>query len=147
MTHPMPTATGQSVLRPAPRAYSFSEPFWEGTRDKRFLVQFCKRSGHYQFYPRPISIFSGRRDLEWREVSGRGVVFTYTIARRGPGPFRGHEPYLIATITLDVGVAIVSTVANCSLDDIRIGMKVKLHWSPLPDGRNLPMFQPDGDRT
>lgn len=132
------------VQRHAPTPRSFSRPFWEGTREKKLLVQYCKRSGKYQFYPRPTSIFTGRHsDLEWREVSGKGEIFTYTVARRAPEAFRGHEPYLIATVTLDVGVNVLGNLVHCGLDEVRIGMRVRPFWAPLPNGTNLLMFEPD----
>ena len=131
------------VVREAPTPRSFSRPFWEGTRQKKLLLQFDRRSGKYQFFPRPNSLFNGHRDLEWREVSGAGEIFTYTIARRGPPPnFRGKEPYLIATVTLDVGVNVIANVVHCGLDEIKIGMKVKPFWAPLPNGMHLLMFEP-----
>lgn len=133
-----------SVQRVAPTPRSFSRPYWEATREKKLLIQFCKKTGQFQFFPRPTSIFTGRHsDLEWREVSGKGAVFSYTIARRGPEPFRGHEPYLMAVVTLDEGVNVMGDVVHCALEDIAIGMRVKPFWAPLPNGTNLLMFEPD----
>jgi uncharacterized OB-fold protein len=131
-----------NVEREAVTPFFFSRPFWEATREKKLMVQFCRRTGQYQFYPRPTSIFTGQRDVEWREVSGHGEVFSFTIARRGRGPFRGHEPYIIATVTLDVGVNVIGNVVNCDIDNIRIGMKVIPYWAPLPGGMHLLMFEP-----
>ena len=130
------------IARPAPTPSSFSAPYWEGTRQKKLLVQYCPRAGQYQWFARPVSIFTGRRDLEWREVSGQGEVFTWTITRRAPGLFRGHEPYVVATVTLDVGVNIVANLAQCPLDRLRVGLKVVPYWAPLPNGTHLLMFQP-----
>ena len=126
------------------RHYSFSQPFWEASRQKKLLIQYCRRSGKYQHYPRPTSIFTGRAsDIEWREVSGRGEVYSWTIARRGPVPFHGHEPYLVVSVTLDVGVNLIANMVNCGADEIRIGMKVVPCWAPLEDGTHLLMFEPD----
>jgi len=131
-----------SVKREAPKPRSFSRPFWEATREKKLLVQFSRGSGKYQFFPRATSIYNGRRDLEWREVSGKGEIFTYTIARRAREPFQGHEPFFIATVTLDVGVNVLANVVHCALEDMRIGMPVVPFWAPLPNGTHLLMFQP-----
>jgi len=126
------------------RPYSFSRPFWEATREKKLLIQYCRATGKYQHHPRPVSIFTGRAsDLEWREVSGRGEVFSWTVARRGPLPFRGHEPYLVVSVTLDVGVNFIANMAHCSMEEIHVGMEVVPFWLPLEDGSHLPMFQPE----
>ena len=72
----------------------FTEPYWEGTKQKKLLVQYCKPTGKYQHFPRPVSIFTGRRrDLEWREVSGKGVVYSYTITRARHAGLPWHQPY------------------------------------------------------
>ncbi len=131
------------VAREAPKPRSFSKPFWQATRDKKLMIQYCRRSGRYQFFPRATSIHSGRRDLEWREVSGKGEIFTYTVARRARPPFQGHEPFLIVVVTLDEGVNVMANMIRCGLDEIRIGMRVVPHWAPLPDGTHLLMFEPD----
>lgn len=134
-----------SVERPAIRPASFSKPYWDATREKKLLIQYCPRTQQYQFFPRPVSIFTGRRELEWREVSGHGRVFSYTIATLGLGPFRGHEPYIVALVELDEGVQIMANIVECELDAIRIGMEVVPFWAPLSDGTHLLMFRPAGD--
>ncbi|HJQ16043.1 MAG TPA: Zn-ribbon domain-containing OB-fold protein [Allosphingosinicella sp.] len=131
------------VSRPTPRAYSFSKPFWEATREKKVVIQYCPATGNYQFFPKPVSVFTGKSDLEWREVSGRGEVFTYTTACMARPPFAGHTPFLIATITLDEGVNMIANVINCAADQISVGMRVRPAWIPLPDGANLLVFEPD----
>ena len=113
------------LVRAAPTAFTFSRPFWEGARDRKFLLQYCRKTGKPQFYPRPISLQTGHRDVEWREIPADGTVYTYTIAYRGAEGFRNCEPYLIATVELDAGVRIIGNVINCEIDQIAIGMRVK----------------------
>jgi uncharacterized OB-fold protein len=132
-----------NVSRPSPRPFRFSKPFWDATREKKVLLQYCRATDRYQFFPKPISVFTGRPNLEWREVSGRGAIFSFTIARIGRPPFSGHTPYLIATVTLDEGVNLITNVIGCAIDRIAIGMRVRPAWSPLPDGTNLLLFEPD----
>lgn len=132
------------VERSAPRHFAFSEPYWQGTREKKLMLQYCRKSGHYQFYPRPVSIFTGTRDYEWREVSGRGQVFSWTVAHMARLPFAGHTPFLVATVTLDEGVNLIANLINCPLDQVAIGLRVRATWAPLPDGTNLLLFEPDG---
>jgi uncharacterized OB-fold protein len=134
----------RDIERPLPPERSFSRPFWEATREKRLVIQYDRAADAWQFYPRPTSIHSGRRaDLEWREVSGRGKVFSFTVVRRARLPFRDHEPYLLAMVTLDEGVNVMSNVIHCPLEEVRIGLRVKPCWQPLPDGRHLLLFEPD----
>jgi uncharacterized OB-fold protein len=130
------------VTREPPKPRSFSKAFWEATRDKRLLVQYDKRSGKYQFFPRATSIYDGRRDLEWREVSGRGEIFSYTIAYRARPPFQGHEPFAIGLVTLDEGVNVMANIVHCTAERLKIGLRVKPFWAPLANGAHLLMFEP-----
>src|SRR5262249_22824537 len=101
-----------SVAREPPRPRSFSKAYWDAAREKRLLLQYDKRSGKYQFFPRPTSIYDGHRGLEWREVSGRGAIFSYTVAERAPPPFRGREPFAIGLVTLDEGVNLMANIVH-----------------------------------
>ena len=93
-----------------------------------------------------MSIFTGRRrDIEWREVSGKGTVFSFTSAQRGPPAFQGAEPYAVASVTLDVGVNLIAGVVKCSAEELKVGMKVKPYWHSLDNGEHLLMWQPDKD--
>ncbi len=131
-----------SVQRAPIHPSNFSKPFWEATREKKLLVQYCPKSGKYQFFPRPVSLFTGRRNLEWREVSGRGTIYTYTISNLGLGPFRGHEPYVVAMVELEEGCRIMANIVHCTAGQLAIGLAVVPFWAPLADGTHLLMFQP-----
>ena len=78
-----------NVKREAPKPRSFSKPYWDATREKKLLIQYCRKSraSISSSRVRPASS-PGARDLEWREVSGKGEIFTYTVARRAREPFR-----------------------------------------------------------
>jgi uncharacterized OB-fold protein len=131
------------IPRDAPKFRSFSKPFWDATREKKLLLQFDPAVGKFQFYPRATSIYTGRRNLEWREASGRGAVHSFTVARRGRPPFQGKEPFFIAVVTLDESVNVMGNMVDCSPDEMRIGLRVKPYWHPLPDGYHMLMFTPE----
>jgi uncharacterized OB-fold protein len=132
-----------SIHRDPPPPRSFSKPYWEATREKKLLLQYDPKVGRYQFYPRATSIATGRRNLEWREVSGKGEIFSFTIARRAREPYRGHEPFFIALVTLDEGVNVMANMVDCSREEMKIGLRVKPYWHPLSNGMHLLMFTPD----
>jgi uncharacterized OB-fold protein len=131
--------------RRAPKigTYVDSRPFWEGARSGKLVLQYCRDSGRFQHYPRPVSLATGSRNLEWREVSGKGEVFACTIARV-PSPGFGSDtlPYAVATVQLDEGVRIIARIVNCAPDDVAIGMRVRVTFETLGDER-YPVFEPD----
>lgn len=128
--------------RPAPVPASFSKPFWEAARERRLLLQYCPTAHKYQFYPRPISVYSGKRDLEWREAAGKGTLYTYTVSHKAPPPFKNVAPFIVAVVELAEAVRIMANLINCAPDRARIGMPVRLTWVMAGD-ENFPAFEPD----
>ncbi len=126
--------------RPAPEPSSFTGPFWNATRERRLVLQYCTVARKFQHYPRPVSIYTGRKTTEWREVAGSGVIYAFTTTHRAPPAFRGQEPYVVATIELDEGVRLMSNVIDCRPSDLRVGARVRLAWSPMAGGLNFPTF-------
>jgi len=128
--------------RPAPVPLNFSQPFWDAARKGVLLLQYCPVAAKYQFYPRPVSIYTGRRDLEWRPASGKGTVYTYTVTYRPPAPFKDVPPYIVATVELEEKVRIMTNLVNCEIDRVRIGMPVRVAWVTIGDFQ-YPVFEPD----
>jgi len=128
--------------RPAPVPHNFTLPFWDGAREGKLLLQYDPDAGKYQFYPRPISVFSGRRNLEWREACGKGTVYTYTVSHKAAPPLKHVTPFVVVTVELLEGVRIMTNLINCSLEEVRIGMPVRLAWVKAGD-INFPVFEPD----
>jgi uncharacterized OB-fold protein len=140
------TLNDTSGVKRSIKRFRFSKPYWEATRDKKLVIQYCRVTKQYQHYPRPVSMYTGRqRDIEWREVSGRGEVYSFSFTYRGTAAFRGHEPYVVAIVTLDVGVNVIANLINCNREELHVGLPVKAFWQPLEDGTNLLMFEPDRD--
>jgi uncharacterized OB-fold protein len=128
-------------LRPAPVKQDFSQPFWDGAAQGKFLLQYCPESGKYQFYPRPVSVQTGKRNLEWREVSGRGTVYSHTVTYRSPIPVKGIKPYIVALVELEEGVRVMANLVGCPVDAVKIGMPVKRAWVKAGED-NFPAFEP-----
>jgi uncharacterized protein len=137
----------QEIRGPALVPTDVSRPFWEATREGRLVMQYCPVAGKFQHFPRPVSQYTGKRNLEWRDVSGRGFVYAVTVTRRGPPLFRAAEPYLVATVQLDEGVRIMSNLVNCSVDAAFVGMRVELCWKDIEGGYKYPLFQPESERA
>jgi hypothetical protein len=105
------------------------------------MLQYCTDTDQFQFHPRPVSIFTGSRNLEWREVSGKGTIYATTVIRvPGPG-IKDRIPLMAATVELDEGVRVIANILDAEPDDIKIGDKVELVWDTLDDGVPYPAFK------
>ena len=134
----------RNIERGAPAARTFSQPYWDATKNKKLMIQYDSEVKKHQWYPRATSRFTGKASkLEWREVAGQGEVYSFTIVRRARPPFQGKEPFFLAIVTLPEGVQIMGNTVDISLEDMKIGLKVKPYWHPLPDGYHMLMWQKD----
>lgn len=136
------TTTTAKPGRTVPResVYVDTAPFWKGIREGKLVLQYCTEAKKFQHYPRPVSIYTGRRTLEWREVSGNGVIYACTVVRiPGPG-LEGRLPLCAATVELDEGVRMIANILDCTPEQLAIGKRVKLAWDRLTDEQQYPAF-------
>lgn len=120
-----------------------TEPFWEATKEERFLVQWCTDCNEAIFFPREVCPSCLGTSLEWRESTGRGTVYAFSVQHRPANPFMADRvPYTVALVELDEGIRLMSNVIDVDPDQVEVGMPVTVAWEPLSDGRNLPQFSP-----
>lgn len=121
-----------------------TEHFWEATKQRRFLVQWCDPCAQPIFYPREVCPRCLSADgLVWRESKGTGTIYAVSVQHRPANPtMAARVPYAVALVELDDGIRLMSNVIGCDPGDIRVGQAVQVAWEPLSDGRNLPQFEP-----
>jgi uncharacterized OB-fold protein len=119
------------------------EPFWDATRERRFVLPWSTATGRPVWYPRESDPAAPGQPYEWREASGEGVVYAASVHHR-PGPGRDPDDglYVVALVELAEGVRMMTNVVDCPPEQVVVGMPVRLVWHPLSDGRHLPQFAP-----
>ena len=130
---------------PAPDAET--APYWEATKEGRLLIKQCNGCGRPFFYPRAACPRCWSADTEWREASGRGTVYTYTVVHQNDlPPFRDRVPYVVAEIDLEEGVRMTSNVESIDPEDVRCGMPVVVAFRSEPKSETetvaIPVFNP-----
>lgn len=131
----MPTPYQDRTI-PAPVIYPENKAFWDAAARGELLVPHCADCGPY-WYPRPYCPHCGSANTELRRASGLGTVYSLSITRRA-----GPIPYAIAFVTLDEGVTMMTNLADCDLDSVRIGDRVEVVFKPTDGGPPVPMFKP-----
>lgn len=134
------------TARQEPRSSDEAQPFWDATREQRFVLPWCTECDEAIWYPRTTCPACFGSTVEWRADTGDGTVYATSVQLR-PGRGRDAEdgPYAVVLVDLDAGVRMMSNVVGCRPDDVRTGMRVTVAWEPLSDGRNLPVFRPFGE--
>lgn len=120
-----------------------TEEYWAATREKKLMLQKCRNTGRFQFFPRAASIHDPGGPVDWVEASGRGTVYTFSVQHRPANPLMADRvPYTVALVELEEGMRMMTNIVGCAPDAVQIGMPVRLTWEALSDGRHLPLFEP-----
>ena len=123
---------------PDPNPNPETEAFWDATKGGKFMLRYCLDCGQTHWYPRAICPHCFSDKSEWREASGRGTIYTYSVTRRA------DPPYAIAYVTLEEGPTMISNLVDCSYDDLAVGQAVEMVFKESQGGFAVPMFKPTG---
>lgn len=126
-------ATPRNLI-PAPVIFPGDEPFWEATRAGRLLAKHCPACGQLHYYPRMHCPFCGHGQTEWRELSGRGRIYSYSIVERST------RPTAPAIIELEEGLRIPGVVTDADVHALAIDEAVQLRVVPTHEGPPAPGF-------
>jgi uncharacterized OB-fold protein len=127
-----------------PHPIPTTQPFWDGLRQSRLLLQYSPSTDRWIFYPRVLAPGSLADDLEWREAGGGGTLFTYTVARKPTAPpWAERLPQLLAVVALDEGPRVTTELMDVDASDLRIGMRVRAVYVEGESTETLLRFAPD----
>ena len=128
---------------PTPVPNADNAGFWDGCRRGELRLQRCRDCGAYRHHPRPMCPACHSLAHDWVRSSGRGTIYSFTIAHRPTLPaFEDHLPYNVVVIELEEGVFMVSNLVDCRNEDIRIGLPVEVVFEALNEDIVLPKFKP-----
>ena len=128
---------------PQPLADATTLPFWQAASEHRLVVQRCTGCGHTRLPPAPVCPSCRSADSDWKEVSGRGEVYTYTVVHR-PVAAGQQVPFVIAVIALEDsgGVRMISNLVGVNPGHLAIGLPVELVWEDMSEGLSIARFRP-----
>ena len=113
-----------------------NKPFWEAAGQGRLMVGFCNACGENHYYPRSICPICYSTDTELKETSGLGQIYSFSVTRQA------DPPRIIAYVTLNEGVTMLTNIVDCDAGTLRIGQRVRVHFVEAEDGCAIPMFSP-----
>ena len=131
--------------RPLPRTDDpDTAEFWRRTAEGVLAFQQCEDCQTVVFYPRRHCTGCLGRKLTWREASGQGTIYTFSVVRQSYHPFfRSLVPYAVAWIDLDEGPRILSNVTGVQDPgaELAIGQRVTVDWERHEE-LAIPLFRP-----
>ena len=118
-------------------------PYWDAAREGRLIVQECQECHVLRHPPLPRCPGCHASHLGWREVSGEGAVYTYTVVRHPTHfAFAGKVPYVLAIVELAEGPRLVTALVGVEPGEVRVGQPVRVVFREVADGVVLPYFTP-----
>ncbi|MGW4335431.1 Zn-ribbon domain-containing OB-fold protein [Rhodococcus koreensis] len=108
-----------------PRVTPFTETFWDGLRDGVFQTTACTKCQHMTFPPKPICPACWSQEVEWRRLSGNGVLRSFTEVSAAPAIFAAEAPYVLCLVDLDEDIRCLSRV-DATWDELAPDLRVKV---------------------
>jgi uncharacterized OB-fold protein len=135
--------TPTAYVKPLPQPTSLTQPFWGAAKQHRLSLQRCSTCSQFIYYPRAVCPHCGGATLAWTDVSGKGIVYSYTVARRPTArAFEPDVPYVIAIVELAEGPHLTTNIIDCLPDDVRVGMAVEVAFDDVTEDVTLVKFRP-----
>lgn len=128
---------------PNPVVQPWARPYWDAARENKLRLQQCDACKKPIHYPRVACPHCGSERLSWFYASGRGRIYSYTVVlSNAPTAFQAKMPYVVAVITLDEGVRMLSNIVECDQGSLTCDMPVEVVFEKLNEEFTLPMFRP-----
>lgn len=132
----------QLVARPLPQPDIVTKPYWEAAKQGKLIAQYDSVAGRYRWPPAPYLATGAGFNIEWKELSGRGTLYSYTIVHPPAHP-AFEAPYIVALVEAEESpeVRFVTTIKNVDPEKLTIGMPVKVQFETVED-ISIPYFVP-----
>ena len=127
------------LTRPLPRPNEITQPFWDGCRKRRLLIQQCESCSGYVFIPQAFCPHCLGATLSWVEAAGTGSIVTFTVVWRPQTP-AFEIPYVVAVVALDEGVDMLTNLLDVDPGQVSIGDRVRVAFVDVED-MTLPFFR------
>jgi hypothetical protein len=118
--------------------------FWDAAKEHRLVLQYCGDCERFQHPPGPVCHRCRRTSLSWRDVEGRGTVYSYTWVHKAFVPVLAEKlPYAVAVIELPgaENTRFVSNIVDVTPELLEIGLPVELVWDDYAE-HSVPRFKP-----
>jgi uncharacterized protein len=125
-----------------PEVNQVTKPFWDYCKSHELRMQFCNLCVEWIWYPKAWCPSCGKRsNVEWRSLSGKGAVYSFTVIRQvidNSPAFQADLPFIIGLIELEEGPRIYSNIVD---KEVEIGDAVSVFFDDVTADFSLPKFK------
>ncbi len=118
--------------------------FWTGGEQGALMIHHCDECGRYTHPPMPACEACSSRSVAARQVSGRGVLHSFTINYQPWFP-ENEVPFAFGVVELEeqTRLFVFTNIVGIDCSDIEIGLPVEVCFERCEDVW-LPLFKPVG---
>jgi uncharacterized OB-fold protein len=120
-----------------PRVSAFTKPFWEGLAQGHWSSTCCRACGKFTFPPKPICPHCWSDHMEWKEMSTRGILYSWTRVHAVPAAFAAEAPYTLSIVDLENNLRVAMRLVEIEGVEVKPEIAVKVVRLMYEDG---PMF-------
>jgi uncharacterized OB-fold protein len=136
-------AKAKPPFRVLPQVTPENEHYWKGGARGALTFLRCGDCRTYVHPPSPVCPDCLSKQLAPAAVSGRARLLTWTVNHHPWIP--GFEPpYVIAIVEIEEqrGLRVTTNLVNCTPEELRLDLPVKVLFEEREDGVFLPLFEP-----
>ncbi|NIJ36783.1 hypothetical protein FHR22_001432 [Sphingopyxis panaciterrae] len=121
-------------MRPLPELTPENTAFWTGGAEGKLMIAFCTACDDAIHPPQLICPKCWNETIEFKEVSGIGTVYTFTVNHQPWTPGLA-VPFALAVVDLDgaPGVRVTAEVVNTNPETVRIGQALRVTFANIED--------------
>ena len=116
------------------------DSFYAYVREGRLMGARCLSCGRLLVPPRPVCPSCYGSEFEWVELSGEGVVESYTVIHVAPPRFQEEAPYIVAIVRLKEGVKLPGRLVGVEPEEVKVGMPVRVEFVRETDEESWPYW-------
>jgi uncharacterized protein len=129
--------------KPVPIPDEASQPFYDGAREHRLMIQQCATCGVVMWPAKSRCDNCMQPTVHWVQASGKATLYSFALMHQVYHPgFASEVPYIIAQVDLEEGLRILTNIVGCSSSDLQIGMLLEVTFEAITDKVTLPKFRP-----
>lgn len=138
---PEPKATAFPPYPLQPATNQDTAFFWEGVNEGELRIQSCADCGKLRHPPGPLCPHCRSAHRTHTIATGAGTLYSYVVHHHPPVPGR-ETPFVVAVVELPEGVRMVGNIVDCPIEDVEIGMPLRVTYQRMDDHLVLPMWTP-----
>lgn len=134
---------GISMERPLPLINEDCNWHWEGLREKKFLVQKCKKCNRFRWPISPVCPSCFSEHMEISQIEGKGKIVSWAVFHYPYYQyFKDKLPYTVVQVETPEQIRITANLLKFDYKKVEFGMDVKMVFEQVSDEIILPQFIP-----